>query len=110
MTSFKNHVPLAIITIVLSVAIFILFKELKTVKAQAATGAQFAASFQEQQQQHAQLLQQLPQQFIVEPPPQLEELGGQGQDATETKDGDITTAADEPPKPKAAKAVQKRQQ
>ena len=58
MPSFRDHLPLAIVSMVLSIAIFILFKDVRAVKAQAAAGARFAASYQEQ-------LQQQPPQFQI---------------------------------------------
>lgn len=57
MPALRDHIPLAIVTIALSVAVFILFKEVKAAKEHALAGSRFAASFQEQQQQqHQQLL------------------------------------------------------
>lgn len=58
MPALRDHIPLAIVTIALSVAVFILFKEVKAAKEHAVVGARFAASFQEQQQQ--QLLVTMP--------------------------------------------------
>ena len=60
MPSFRDHIPLAIITVTLSIAIFVLFRELKSVREQAAIGARFAASFQEQQQQVLKLCEAVP--------------------------------------------------
>jgi hypothetical protein len=63
MPGLRDHLPLAIVTIALSVAVFILFKEVKAAKDQALIGARFATTFQEQQQQ------QQPQQIMVVAPP-----------------------------------------
>ncbi len=68
MPALRDHLPLAIVTIALSVAVFILFKEVKAAKEQALVGARFAASFQEQQQQPLQLV--LPPQATLEDPVQ----------------------------------------
>lgn len=68
MPSFKDHLPLAIIAISLSIAVFILFKELRSVKEQAAAAnaaARAATSFQDQLQNQ---FRGGPQ-FVLEPPP-----------------------------------------
>ena len=67
MPSLREQLPLAIITIVLSIAIFILFKEMRAAKVQAATFARFAASFEEQQKAHQMLQLQQPMQFMMDP-------------------------------------------
>lgn len=64
MPALRDHLPLAIVTIALSVAVFILFKEVKAAKDQALIGARFATSFQEQQQQ----LLVMPQPAFMEDP------------------------------------------
>jgi type II secretory pathway pseudopilin PulG len=69
MPSLRGHLPLAVVSIVLSVAVYILFKELRAVKSQAAIGANFAASSQQQQQQQLQMFQHMPPQFVMEHPP-----------------------------------------
>lgn len=63
MPGLRDHLPLAIVTIALSIAVFILFKEVKAAKDQALIGARFATSFQEQQQQQPQQI------MVVSPPP-----------------------------------------
>ena len=100
MSSIRNHVPLAVITIVLSVAIYIVFKELRAVKTQAALGAQFATAFQEQQQQQQQqfqMFQQMPPQFLVEPPVDSTPTAAEAED---TEDGAIEDLDEKPVKPK----------
>jgi hypothetical protein len=67
MPSLREQLPLAIITIVLSIAIFILFKEMRAAKVQAATFARFVASFEEQQKAHQMLQLQQPMQFMMDP-------------------------------------------
>lgn len=62
MPSIRDHVPLAIVTIVLSVAMFILFREVRTVKAQTTA-----------------ILQQPPMAFI----PQLQQLPASAPDPQE---------------------------
>lgn len=63
MPGLRDHLPLALVTIALSIAVFILFKEVKAVKDQALIGARFATSFQEQQPQQI---------MVVSPPPAAE--------------------------------------
>ena len=110
MPSFKGHLPLAVVSIALAIAVYILFKELRAVKNQAAIGANFATAFQEQQQQQLQMFQQMPPQFIMEPPPVAEPLVDQKADAAETEEDGTIEDLDvvQPPRPKSSK-LQKRQ-
>jgi hypothetical protein len=100
MSSLRHHVPLALITVVLSVAIYILHKELRAVKSQAAIGAQFAATFQQKQM--------FPPQFLMEPmmpPPeqQQQQSGDEDQGHGDDEDDQLPAPVAKPSK------VQKRQ-
>lgn len=110
MPSFHGQLPLAIVTVVLSVAVYILFKELRAVKSQATIGAHFATSFQEQQQQQQQqqlqMFQQMPPQFMIQDPHITE-----AQDPTPAPEEEEEEEAggDTLPPPRPKSKIQKRQ-
>lgn len=112
MPSFRGHLPLAVVSIVLSVAVYILYKELRAVKNQAAIGATFATAFQEQQQH---MYQHLPPQFLMEPAPtqpptQIQRV--EAEENAENRDDDdeeVDGVIEPTPARSKAKVQQKRQ-
>ena len=58
----RENMPLVVVTVALTIAVFILFKEVRAAKDQAAIGARLAASLQQQEEEMIRQQQQLQQQ------------------------------------------------
>ena len=58
----RENMPLVVVTVALTIAVFILFKEVRAAKDQAAIGARLASSLQQQEEEMIRQQQQLQQQ------------------------------------------------